>query len=248
MAIRHLVNRLAGLIGWQVRPRQPSGGGLDPRVAGLLGRHRITLVLDVGANVGQYATALRGSGYRGRIVSFEPVTASHGALVKRAAADSDWTVADRMALGDAERTATIHVSNRSDMSSLLPIAEETLAALPKSFTVGEETVPQHRLDSVFDRYARADDRIFLKLDTQGSEFAALRGAESVLPRVHGVQAELSLIPNYAGETLYLEILQFLEGRGFRTHLILPGYYSGRHGRQFQLDAVLFREAAEGEAE
>ena len=39
-------------------------------------RYRIDVVLDVGANLGQFGTMIRKAGYRGHIYSFEPVTAS----------------------------------------------------------------------------------------------------------------------------------------------------------------------------
>src|SRR5581483_618078 len=51
----------------------------------LLARHRIDLVFDVGANRGQFAQALRRLGYRGEIVSFEPL-AAHGEALRAAAA------------------------------------------------------------------------------------------------------------------------------------------------------------------
>ncbi len=240
MSLRYLIDRLVRPFGLKVTARAPSGGGLDPRIAGLLRRHRVSLVLDVGANVGQYARALRAGGYDGRIVSFEPVAASHAALVRAAEGDPRWTVAERVALGSESGTGTIHVSNRSDMSSLLPIAEATLAALPKAYTVGEESVPLARLDDLFGRHAGEGDRAFLKIDTQGFEYPVLEGARESLRRLVGVQVELSLAPNYEGERSYLDVLGLLDRAGFEPHLVLPGYYSRARDRQLQIDAVLFR--------
>jgi hypothetical protein len=64
-----------------------------PHVVRLLARENINLVLDVGANIGQFAYDLRRSGYCGRIVSFEPLSAAHEKLSAWAAADAALTVA-----------------------------------------------------------------------------------------------------------------------------------------------------------
>ena len=55
-----------------------------------LSQMEINVVLDVGAFVGNYATTLREAGYRGRIISFEPVPASYDRLHARMHHDSLW--------------------------------------------------------------------------------------------------------------------------------------------------------------
>lgn len=225
--------------GKDIVPLQPAEIVPAPLVA-LLEARRVDLVLDVGANVGQYARALRRAGYGGRIVSFEPVASAHARLADAAAGDPAWTVAPRMALGAADGEAEIHVSNRTDMSSLLPIRGEALAALPKARSVGREPVPVRRLDGVYAEYAGAGARAFLKIDTQGFERAVLDGAGAVLAELQGLQLELSLIPLYHGEAGYLEMIDRLAGSGFEIHLLVPGFFSKRLGRQLQIDAVFLR--------
>lgn len=66
------VNRLLHLCGIELRRYVP-GRSEEAQFARLLAAHGIGLVLDVGANVGQYAGRLRTLGFRGRIVSFEPL-------------------------------------------------------------------------------------------------------------------------------------------------------------------------------
>jgi FkbM family methyltransferase len=207
----------------------------------ILDHHGITVVLDVGANVGQYAMRLRQGGWAGRIVSFEPLPAARLSLEQAAASDPLWEVAPPLALGAADGTVTLNVSAESDMSSTLPFRPEMAGLLDSAAYTGTVTVPLARLDGLFDRHVGHDDQIFLKIDTQGTERAVLEGASGILDRVRGIQLELSIVPVYEGECGYLDMISTLGGLGFEPALFIPGYFNQRTARLISMDGVFLRK-------
>ena len=237
---RSLLRRL-NKIRFRRRPSVSTASVETERLVGLLLRHGIDHVLDVGANLGQYASSLRRGGYTGRITSFEPLSEVHRQIQALAADDAEWAVAPRMALSAATGRATIRISNRSDMSSLMPMAELTLQALPKSFEIAQEEVETFRLDAIFGQFVRPGEKALLKIDAQGSEADILEGAAGILDQLTGLQVELSLRPMYEGEKTYLDLCRWIEDRGFEPYWFTPGNFSKRLGRQLQFDGVFFRK-------
>jgi Methyltransferase FkbM domain len=106
--------------------------------------------------------------------------------------------------------------------------------------VRKETVPLGRLDEVAGSYLTPDDRVFLKIDTQGYEAEVLAGAERLLERLAGIQLELSLVPLYEGERAFRAMLDDLAALGFEPYLFLPGYFERKIARQLQVDGVFMR--------
>ena len=72
---------LRDVIGLEVRRLKSISTPAAKLVASLL-KFNIDLVLDVGANQGQFASEIRRSGYTGNIVSFEPLSKAHSKLLK----------------------------------------------------------------------------------------------------------------------------------------------------------------------
>ena len=213
------------------------------RIAQLIALHGASAVIDVGANTGQYARRLRAAGLLIPIVSVEPGSKAYTELVTAAAKDPTWTVAPRMALGDASGTAQLNINERSDMSSLRPMTETTHTAFPKAKPTGTEEVRTERLDGIFDELmGPLGKSVFLKIDTQGYEAEVIRGAAGVLDRIMGIQLEMSLVPLYEGEPSYLDILSELDRLGYDLHLVISGFFSRTFGRQLQFDGVLFRQS------
>jgi FkbM family methyltransferase len=208
----------------------------------ILEHHGITLVLDVGANVGQYATRLRQGGWGGRIVSFEPLPEARQALARASAYDPLWEMAPAAALGATEGTVTLNVSPESDMSSTLPFRPEMGDLLDSAAYTSAIEVPLTRLDRVFDDHATPTDRVLLKIDTQGTESDVLRGVSGRLARIQGVQLELSLVPVYQGEADYLAMIAMMAELGFQPALFIPGYFNRRTARLISMDGIFTRTA------
>ncbi len=207
----------------------------------LLREHHVDLVIDVGANVGQYATALRESGFTGRIVSFEPLAVAFAELSRAAAADHRW-IAFQVALGDRDGTAEINVAANSVSSSILPMLPVHLGSAPASAFTGKQSVDIRRLDSLFDEICRPSETPFLKIDTQGYERAVLDGSYRALSRVVGIQVEMSVVPMYDGEAPIDEMIALMRELGFTLMALEPGFSDETTGRMLQADGMFFREA------
>lgn len=202
----------------------------------------VDLLLDVGANEGQYAERMRGAGFEGRILSFEPVGEPYAILERRCAAEPRWTCR-RLALGDADVAVEINVSGSSQSSSLLGMLPRHVQAVPRSPYVGTETVPGARLDAVWDACVPPGATPYLKLDVQGAELAVLRGAAASLPSVALVEAELSLVPLYDAAPSYLDVVRWLGERGFRLVSLEDGPEDVATGEMLQLDGIFTRRRA-----
>jgi FkbM family methyltransferase len=209
-------------------------------LAGLLRQEQINLVLDVGANTGQFVEELRAAGYGGRIVSFEPLASAHAKLRKHAEGDPNWTIADRTAIGAETGSVDIHVSENSVSSSILDMLPSHSQADPQSRYMKTETVPVNRLDDLIS-LARTD-RALLKLDVQGYERQVLDGAKHVLADCRAVISEMSLIPMYDGELLAREIWDLLAAQNFEAWSLEACFRNPENGRVLQLDGLFVRES------
>lgn len=207
-----------------------------------LERFQIDLVFDIGANTGQFASELRAIGYRGRLVSFEPLSLAHQALTKTAVKDCYWTVHRRCAIGDTDGEIEINIAGNSVSSSVLQMLDTHSTAAEGSAYVGSEAVSIQRLDSVALSYLQNSSRYFVKIDTQGYEWQVLDGGRETFANAKGVLCELSLTPLYEGQRLWMEILRRLEFEGFTLWSIQKGFTDPRDGRTLQVDAIFFRES------
>jgi FkbM family methyltransferase len=202
--------------------------------------YEIDVVLDVGANTGQFANQLRREvHFAGRIHSFEPLSSAFRVLQGSASRDVDWFT-HNFALGDREEKRVIHVSANSYSSSLLDMLPTHAAAAPESRFVGSEEVSVRTLDSIFDEICALGDRVYLKVDTQGYEGRVLRGGRQSLPRVDTVQLEMPLVPLYSGESEFRELYDVMLDEGYVLVALDPGFNDPRTGQLLQVDAVFHR--------
>jgi FkbM family methyltransferase len=170
----------------------------------------IDLVIDAGANLGQFAQSIRRKGYWGQIVSFEPVGYVYEALAKNAQDDELWE-ARKLALGNAPGLAEINVFGNHTLSSFLG-ATEHLQAYDTSAAPRTESVEIRTIDS--EMATSPAKHIFLKADVQGLERQVIEGASETLKRTVGVYLELPISSLYEGSWTFREAINFMDDLGF----------------------------------
>lgn len=211
------------------------------RFIAALDTFQIDLIVDVGANEGQFGESLRESGYRGSIVSFEPLKTAHNQLLVNSRYDPHWIVHPRCAIGDKNGEIEINISANSVSSSVLPMLNSHMEAAPHAGYVGKERCDLITLDSVLPDYIETSTSLLLKIDTQGYEWQVLDGAMESIKNTRGILIEMSLIPLYKGQRLWLDIIDRLETEGFILWALQPAFDDPANGRTLQLDGLFFRK-------
>jgi FkbM family methyltransferase len=236
VSLRHNIRLMVRKMGLDIS-RYP---GFDPvyMLVRLLNAHKVNVVLDVGANCGQYGTELRQAGYAGRIVSFEPIAEAFQALSDTKARDPLWQ-AHPYAIGDDNGVVTLHVAgNGAKSSSILPMLDLHSESCPDADYVRMQQAELRTLDSL--NILEPGERAFLKADVQGYEKAVLNGARETLNSCQGIQLELSFAPLYEGGMLYREAMDTAESLGFFPMGLIPGFQDPADGRLLQADGIFMR--------
>lgn len=196
-------------------------------------------VIDAGANVGQFSLLMRGLHPTIEIHAFEPFPEAVVVFKRLFAADPAVKLYP-VALGAAEGRASLHISRRSDNSSLLPISDNQAAFAPGTEEIGTVAVTVQRLDALLADAALLRPCL-LKIDTQGGELEVLKGAEHLLPRIDYVYVELSFAEFYAGQPTADQILTHLHAQAYRL-VGIGGIARDRQGAIQQADLLFQRSA------
>lgn len=204
----------------------------------LLHHYDIDLVLDVGANDGEFGRGLKDNGYLNKIVSFEPLADVFERLKIYANEYPLWDVFN-FALGNTDGETSINVAGNSFSSSLLDMGERHLQSAPHSQYVGTQKIKIKKLDSIFSDYCKYTS-IYLKLDVQGFERHVLEGAKKSLAHIKAIQTEMSLVELYKGEMAFFDYFEYLKGLGFTLMSVEPGFHDEKTGQLLQLDGIWYR--------
>jgi FkbM family methyltransferase len=198
----------------------------------------LATVIDIGANRGQFALAVRKWAPAARIISFEPLPGPTS-IFRSVFAGDNHVKLYQTAIGPKVEQRAMHLSKRDDSSSLLPISPVQTAAFPGTAEVATFNVPVGPLSE----FICADElkpRSMLKLDVQGFEYEALLGCEPLLAHFQWIYCECSFIELYAGQRLASDVIALLADRGFSIDDIHNPIYSDC-GRCIQADLLFSQQ-------
>jgi len=227
--IRDTVSAAFDRLGFELRRRRPPRWGDEAYgdQRRLLEGGPVDVVLDVGANVGDATHQYRTLFPTATIHAFEPFPEVHRRLAERFKADARIR-AHQAAVTDAPGTRRFYVNEAHATNSLLPrdAASVEWAWASGDGSGGSIDVPAVTLDDfcLAEGLPRID---VLKMDIQGGEAMALRGADRLLAQqaVRLIYLEVLFAPLYEGQASFCDLSAILTRHGYQ----LFGLYNLVHG-------------------
>ena len=171
--------------------------------------------------------------------AFEPLDASYRKLCDRFSGISRVKPV-RRAVSDTAGTAKFYATQSEQSNSLLkPLATgrdvDRSHALREELAVDTTTIDRYCGDNAIERIE------LLKLDIQGGELVALKGAEGLLSegRIDIVLSEVEFVELYKGQPLFCDVAHFLARYGYRLYS-LPKLVPDELGQLCWGDAIFCR--------
>ncbi len=180
------------------------------------------VLVDVGANVGDYVAAVLKLVSPQRIIAIEPLPSCHSQLAS-VLANNHNNLLVKAAAGEARGEVEMYYTGDSKMSSLLaPQTGIADAYKPGDYATRQKLkVPLVRIDDVVPVDASIG---LLKLDVQGFELSALRGAEATLKQAKAIQVEINYTSHYEGAASFDDVHGFLAAKGFKLYGVSAPYF------------------------
>ena len=168
-------------------------------------------VYDLGANIGTWTLLARAVFPDAVVEAFEPLP-THAQQFLKAVEGLSNVHLHQVALGATEGTACLKITSYSDAASLLDLADASTQDF--GLSPGEEaSVPVVLLDQ-WVRKHKLPWPDLIKLDLQGYEIEALKGAQECLRHTRYILCEVSFREYYRGQPLFAEVVRFLDQAGF----------------------------------
>jgi FkbM family methyltransferase len=197
----------------------------------LIQKENFDLVLDIGANEGQFGRELRKSGYNKKIISIEPVKQAYTILKESTESDMLWNHYN-IALGEKNGTLRLNVHKDTRLSSFLEHHE-----LSSSHT----QVEVKTLSSFLEEIGCDAKKIFIKIDTQGYELPILEGISEYWDKIHGALVELSIAPMYKNQIPLEEMIAYLKKYGFQLWGLRRGCYDKNLMQELEVDGLFLKK-------
>ena len=208
----------------------------------LLKRLDVDCVLDVGANLGQYASELRSIGFKGLVISFEPTPSLHSQLARWAKSHRSWVTLE-LALGKETGVLPLNVMAVSTLNSFhQPSSDETDSFAPINRVISTIDVKVETLDNILpdlqEQYGFT--RPFLKMDTQGHDIDVFDGGSKVHHQLVALQSEIAVKRIYKSTSRWTQAISHYEHHGFELAGLFP--VNPDETQLCELDCFMIRKA------
>lgn len=111
---------------------------------------------------------------------------------------------------------------------------------PESKYTTQEEIEIKTLDSVYNTLCKKDDRVMIKIDTQGYKKNVIDGSTESLKNIKVIQIEMSIVQLYEKEILFIEMINHIDKKGFHLVSLENGFSDNTTGQLLQVDGIFVK--------
>ena len=195
------------------------------------------LVVDIGANSGDWIKGIRKGGFFGPAICIEPLKKNYEELKFQAIPNITYL---NCAVGNKNGYIYINqASNNGLSSSILQMDEYHKKGAPEIIFVGKERVKIKKLSTIL--HKSKSRKMFIKIDTQGYELEVVKSINKPLwSSIYGFEIEVNLVSTYKNSVLIEDLVKFLRKRGFQPFRVEAGFGLPNFGQQLQMDILFIK--------
>lgn len=173
----------------------------------------IKSVLDIGANIGQFAKKARFIFPEASIYSFEAIPDIYEMLVNNFSSDKKFK-SYNIGLGNEKGETTFYVNDFSDSSSFLKMNNTHKENFPIT-NHGEKAILVNidKLDNIIS-VEEIEPPYLVKLDVQGFEREVILGGKTIIGNADYVISEVSFVELYEGQILFDTVYEMMKELDF----------------------------------
>jgi FkbM family methyltransferase len=208
-----------------------------------LEEYNINTVIDVGANVGQFALEISKFLPKAFVYSFEPQKHEYSTLIQNCNQLKNFR-AFNLGLGDSEGSSAIHKCSYTPGSSMLQMTSLTRGVFQnlKDVTHTSEDITIAKLDDmVANKQVVIGENILIKVDVQGFEDKVISGGINTFQKAKIVIIEVCFYELYTGQPLFSGIYSILTRIGFTYKGDINICFHEKNGKPIFSDALFIRE-------
>lgn len=201
-------------------------------------------IIDIGANVGQFAQIISKDFPNATIHCFEPLPEPYAVLAEWAKSQSGKIISYNLAIGDNnnEQVEIFLHEDHTPSSSLLASTSLKEDLYPFIKNQKNIIVKQKTLDTAINESGEnLKGNVLLKLDVQGFEDRVLLGASDTLKRASACILEVCLDKLYEGQADFYDLIEILKKSGYVYKGNLDQAYAD-DGHCIFIDAVFINKA------
>jgi FkbM family methyltransferase len=199
-------------------------------------------VIDIGANIGQFASSVFELAPSARVLSIDPIPSNVEACKQRFGGKANYGVIQAAIGLQSGPNVTFKVHPYSQASSMLApssAARQSFRSLDGEMT--EISTPMFSLDDLMRSQSGFETVNLLKIDVEGFEAQVLEGANDTLSRSQALLVETQVIAMNDGAELFDQICHLARKAGFRFDSI-QGELRDVFGNLLMMDLLFVRRS------